>query len=66
MRKSLVSVTPYLIKDKNNPDGFPIDLFDDIRFNTINNRQQFYHYIIFPFHGNNREGAKVIKGIQDN
>lgn len=60
------AVTPYMIKDANNPDGVPIEVFDDIRFNTANNRQQFYHDITFPFYGYNREGANIKKGIQDN
>lgn len=60
------AITPYMIKDENNPDGVPLAVFDDIRFNTANNRQQFYHDITFPFYGYNREGAKVIQGIQDN
>src|SRR6187431_452397 len=60
------SVTPYMIKDENNSNGVPLAVFDDIRFNTANNRQQFYQDITFPFYGYNREGAKVKKGIQDN
>ena len=60
------AVTPYMIQDKNNPEGVPIAVFDDIRINTRFNRQQFYHDITFPFYGYNREGADIKKGIQDN
>jgi non-heme chloroperoxidase len=60
------AVTPYMIVDENNPNGVSLAVFDDIRFNTAHNRSQFYHDITFPFYGYNREGAKVIKGIQDN
>lgn len=60
------AVTPYMIVDENNPEGVPLAVFDDIRFNTANNRQQFYQDITFPFYGYNREGANVKKGIQDN
>lgn len=60
------AVTPYMIKNEGNPDGVPIEVFDDIRFNTANNRQQFYQDITFPFYGYNREGANIKKGIQDN
>ena len=60
------AVTPYMVLDDKNPDGVPIAVFDDIRNNTANNRQQFYHDITFPFYGYNREGADVKKGIQDN
>ncbi|RKR05739.1 non-heme chloroperoxidase [Flavobacterium sp. 90] len=60
------AVTPYMIVDANNPNGVPLAVFDDIRANTANNRQQFYHDITFPFYGYNREGADIKKGIQDN
>lgn len=60
------SVTPYMIKDKNNPDGVPMDVFDDIRQNILNNRQQFYQDMTLPFYGYNRKNAAVKKGIQDN
>ncbi|MDR7370197.1 alpha/beta hydrolase [Flavobacterium aquidurense] len=60
------AVTPYMIVNEGNPDGVPLAVFDDIRFNTANNRSQFYHDITFPFYGYNREGANIIKGIQDN
>ena len=53
------AVTPYMIKNEGNPDGVPIEVFDDIRFNTANNRQQFYQDITFPFYGYNREGADI-------
>jgi non-heme chloroperoxidase len=60
------AVTPYMIVDANNPNGVPLAVFDDIRFNTANNRHQFYIDITFPFYGYNREGADIKKGIQDN
>jgi non-heme chloroperoxidase len=60
------AITPYMIQDANNPDGVPLAVFDDIRYNTLNNRQQFYQDITVPFYGFNREGAVVKKGIQDN
>ena len=60
------AITPYMIKDENNPDGVPKQVFDDIRFNTAHNRQQFYQDLAIPFYGYNREGANIKKGIQDN
>lgn len=60
------AVTPYMIVDENNPEGVPLSVFDDIRFNTAHNRQQFYQDLTFPFYGYNREGADIKKGIQDN
>ena len=60
------AITPYMIADDRNPEGVPLSVFDDIRFNTLNNRQQFYQDLTVPFYGYNREGANVKKGIQDN
>ena len=36
------SVPPVMVKSDANPDGVPISVFDDIREQTLNNRQQFY------------------------
>lgn len=60
------AVTPYMIKDENNPDGVPLEVFDGIRYNTLNNRQQFYHDLTVSFYGYNRKGADIKKEIQDN
>jgi len=60
------AITPYMIKDENNPDGVPLEVYDNIRDNTLHNRQQFYQDLTIPFYGYNREGAIIKKGIQDN
>jgi len=60
------AVTPYMIADKNNPDGVPLAVFDEIRYNTLHNRQQFYQDLPVAFYGYNREGAEVKKGVMDN
>ncbi len=35
------AVTPIMVQNENNPNGVPISVFDDIRNNTANHRQQF-------------------------
>lgn len=60
------AITPYMIADVNNPEGVPLAVFDDIRHNTLHNRQQFYQDLTVPFYGYNREDAVIKKGIQDN
>ena len=60
------AITPYMIADENNPEGVPLAVFDNIRNNTLHNRQQFYQDLTVPFYGYNRENAIVKKGIQDN
>lgn len=60
------AITPYMIADANNPNGVPLSVFDDIRYNTQHNRAQFYQDLTIPFFGYNREGADIKKSIQDN
>jgi len=60
------AVTPVMVKSKTNPDGVPIEVFDDIRLQTATRRQQFYQDITLPFYGYNRPGAKISQGIRDN
>jgi non-heme chloroperoxidase len=60
------AVTPYMIRDENNPDGVPKEVFDKIRSNTHLNRQQFYRDLTIPFYGYNREHTVIKQGIQDN
>jgi len=60
------AVPPVMVKKESNPGGLPIEVFDDIRNNTIANRSQFFQDLALPFYGYNRTGAKVSKGIIDN
>jgi len=60
------AVPPVMVKKESNPGGLPIEVFDDIRNNTIANRSQFFQNLALPFYGYNRTGAKVSKGIIDN
>lgn len=60
------AITPYMIQNEANPNGVPLAVFDDIRFNTANHRNQFYQDITLPFYGYNREGASISEGIRQN
>ncbi len=60
------AVPPIMVKSETNPDGVPMEVFDEIRDQTLNNRQQFYFDITFPFYSYNREGAKIKEGVQRN
>ena len=60
------AVTPLMLKTVSNPGGLPIDVFDEIRLNSINDRSQFYKDLASgPFFGANRPGAKVSQGMID-
>lgn len=60
------AIPPLLLKSEKNPEGLPIEVFDQLRDGTGNHRSQFYQDITIPFYGFNRPGAKVSQGIRDN
>ncbi|WP_266181432.1 alpha/beta fold hydrolase [Dyella humicola] len=60
----LSAVPPIMVKNKNNPGGTPIEVFDGLRAQLAANRAQFYLDIpTGPFYGYNRPGAKISEGI---
>jgi len=60
------AVTPVMVKNENNPDGVPMEVFDEIRLNTATNRAQYFHDFPTAFFGYNRPGAKVSEGVKHN
>jgi non-heme chloroperoxidase len=61
------AVPPVMLKSEKNPGGLPIELFDQFRAGTANNRAQFYLEIASgPFYGFNRTGVQPIQGVIDN
>jgi len=60
------AVTPIMAKTASNPDGVPIQIFDEIREGTATKRAQYFQDFTIPFYGYNREGAKISQGIRDN
>jgi non-heme chloroperoxidase len=59
----LGAIPPLMLKTANNPKGLPLEVFDEIRNNTRNNRSQFFMDLAQPFYGFNRPGAKGSQGI---
>ena len=61
------AVPPLMLKTADNPEGTPMDVFDDFRSALAANRAQFFRDIPEgPFFGFNRPGAKVSQGQIDN
>ncbi|RFC34060.1 MAG: Serine aminopeptidase, S33 [Candidatus Nitrotoga sp. SPKER] len=55
-----------MLKTAANPDGLPIEKFDEIRQDSITDRSQLYKDIASgSFFGANRPGAKVSQGMID-
>jgi non-heme chloroperoxidase len=61
----IAAVPPIMVKSATNPEGLPIEVFDDMRSDLTKDRSQFYKDLAIAFYGANREGAKVSKGILD-
>ncbi len=59
------AVPPLMLKTASNPEGTPIEAFDQIRAGVIADRSQFYKDLSAPFYGANRQGAQVSQGIRD-
>lgn len=59
------SVTPLMLKTKDNPLGQPIGAFDAIRTGVSTDRSQFFKDLTTPFFGANRKGHKITQGMQD-
>ena len=60
------AVPPLMVKTDTNPDGVPIQVFDEVRAGTGFNRAQYYLDFTLPFYGYNRPGAKVSEGVRQN
>lgn len=59
------AVPPLMLKTTANPQGLPIDVFNEIRTNVLADRSQFFKDLSGPFYGANRSGAKVSQGLRD-
>ena len=59
------AVPPIMLKSTANPEGLPIEVFDDLRSRIYRDRSQFYKDLAIQFYGANRAGAKVSQGILD-
>jgi len=61
----LGAIPPHMLKTDTNPDGVPIEAFDEIRAGVRGDRSQFYKDLSAPFYGANREGSTVSQGVRD-
>jgi len=59
------AIPPLMLKTADNPEGLPIDGFNQIRAGVLADRSQFYKDLSFPFYGANRPGSKVSEGVRD-
>jgi len=61
----IAAVPPIMVKSAANPEGLPIQVFDELRSGLVKDRSQFYKDLSLMFYGANRPGAKVSQGTLD-
>jgi non-heme chloroperoxidase len=61
----IAAVPPIMLKTQANPEGLPMDVFDNLRTGIARDRSQFYKDLAIQFYGANRPGAKVSQGTLD-
>jgi non-heme chloroperoxidase len=61
----VAAVPPIMLKSAANPEGLPMEVFDDLRRRIAQDRSQFYRDLAPLFYGANRPGAKVSQGMLD-
>jgi non-heme chloroperoxidase len=59
------AVPPVMLKSAANPEGTPIEAFDQIRAAVQADRSQFWKDLSMAFYGYNRPGAKVSEGVRE-
>src|SRR5690606_295849 len=59
------AIPPFLLKTDKNPDGLPMEAFDEIRGGLSADRSQFYKDLSVQFYGAKRDGATVTQGLLD-
>ncbi len=59
------AIPPLMLKTPSNPEGTPIEAFDQIRAGLLTDRSQFYQDLAMTFFGANRPGSTVSQGVRD-
>jgi non-heme chloroperoxidase len=59
------AVPPIMVKTPGNPEGLPLEVFDQIRAGVAKDRAQYFKDFAIPFFGANRPGANVSQGTLD-
>lgn len=59
------AIPPLMVKTDKNPEGTPLEVFDEIRRGVLADRAQYFKDFSAPFYGANREGSRVSQGLRD-
>ena len=66
----IAAVPPIMLKSATNPEGLPMEVFDNMRRDIMKDRSQFYEDLAVQFYGAKQfycanSGAKVSQGVLD-
>lgn len=61
----VAAVPPIMLKSAANPEGLPMEVFDNLRRGILEDRSQFYKDLAPMFYGANRPGTTVAQGTLD-
>jgi non-heme chloroperoxidase len=61
----VAAVPPIMVQTEANPEGLPIEVFDELRTNLVKDPSQFYRDLATPFYGANRPDARISQGMLD-
>ncbi|MGH9238426.1 MAG: alpha/beta fold hydrolase [Vicinamibacterales bacterium] len=61
----IAAVPPLMLKSATNPEGLPLEVFDNLRNAIVKDRAQTYKDFAVGFYGANRPGAQVSQGTLD-
>jgi non-heme chloroperoxidase len=59
------AIPPLMLKTPANPEGTPMEVFDEIRRGVLADRAQYFKDFSVPFYGANRDGSRVSQGLKD-
>ena len=59
------AIPPLMLKTPANPEGLPMEVFDQLREGVRKDRSQFFKDLSGPFYGANRPGSTVSRGVRD-
>jgi non-heme chloroperoxidase len=59
------AIPPLMLKTPSNPEGTPIEAFDQLRAAVAADRSSFWKELSLPFYGYNRPGAKISEGVRE-
>jgi non-heme chloroperoxidase len=59
------AVPPGMLQTPQNPDGLPVEVFDEIRRGVAGDRSQYWKDLSASFYGANRPNSKVSQGLRD-